>query len=66
MEIQVKAKTITLEGYEPQVMFEALRDHRREWTRRIHEAKMGDRPSMSIDGAEMIVQDIDSILNKLA
>ena len=66
MNNELTTKTITLEGFEWQVAFEALGAHRREWTRRIHEAKMGERPAMSIEGAELIVKDIDSILNKLA
>jgi hypothetical protein len=66
MQDEFKVRTITLEGYEWQTVREALLDHRREWLYRIRDAKEGRRPGMSIEGAEMIVKDLDSVLNKLA
>ena len=66
MHNELTTKTITLEGYEWQTAFEAMREHQRTWKGWIAEAERGERPNMSIEGAKMILDDITNILNKLA
>ena len=65
MDTKPTTKTITLEGYEWPIVREALIDYRRGWFNRIRDAKEGRCPNMSINGAELIINDLDSVLNKL-
>ena len=57
---------VTFEGLESYTVREALLEHRRSWVKRIHEAENGERPNFSVEGARLIIDDIDSVLNKIA
>lgn len=51
--------------YELQTIRDSLSDYKKSWTRYIDEAKLGDRPNMNLEGANMIMDDIESSLDKV-
>jgi hypothetical protein len=57
---------ISFEGHEATIVREALLENRRLWRERIFEAESGKRPNFSVEGARLIIADIDSVLNKIA
>lgn len=56
---------ITLNGYEETAMLQALTDSIQMWELRIGEAHAGERPSMSIEGAMLLIEDLLEIRQKV-
>jgi hypothetical protein len=58
--------TLPLVGYEVQVMRDALSDYRRMWIDNIRDCREGRRPNMSLEGAEMILEDTERLMRILS
>lgn len=58
--------TLTAQGYEVQVLRDALSDYRRQWIDNIRDCKDGKRPNMSLHGAEMILEDTERLMRHLS
>jgi hypothetical protein len=58
--------TLPLQGYEVQVIRDALSDYRREWINNVRDCREGRRPNMSLEGAEMILQDTERLMRLLS
>jgi hypothetical protein len=56
---------ITLNGYEETALAQALTDSIHMWEQRIGEAHAGQRPSMSIEGAMLLIEDLLEIRQKI-
>lgn len=56
---------ITLNGYEETALQQALTDSIQMWEQRIGEAHAGERPSMSIEGAMLLIEDLLEIRQKV-
>lgn len=57
---------LTAQGYEVQVLRDALSDYRRQWIDNIRDCKEGKRPNMSLEGAEMILEDTERLMRHLS
>ena len=58
--------TLPLVGYEVQVIRDALSDYRREWINNVRDCREGRRPNMSLEGAEMILEDTERLMRLLS
>lgn len=58
--------TLPLQGYEVQVIRDALSDYRREWINNVRDCREGRRPNMSLEGAEMILEDTERLMRRLS
>jgi hypothetical protein len=58
--------TLPLQGYEVQVIRDALSDYRREWINNVRDCREGRRPNMSLEGAEMILEDTERLMRLLS
>lgn len=58
--------TLPLVGYEVQVIRDALSNYRREWIDNIRDCRAGRRPNMSLEGAEMILEDTERLMRLLS
>lgn len=58
--------TITAEGYEIQVLRDALSDYRRFWQDLLREKEMGLRPNMSGEGAKLMLEDCERLMEKVS
>jgi hypothetical protein len=58
--------TLPLQGYEVQVIRDALSDYRREWINNVRDCREGRRPNMSLEGAEMILADCENLMRRLS
>lgn len=54
--------TLPLVGYEVQVIRDALSNYRREWINNVRDCREGLRPNMSLEGAEMILEDTERLM----
>lgn len=61
-----ESATLTAQGYEVQVLRDALSDYRRQWIDNIRDCKEGKRPNMSLEGAEMILEDTERLMRHLS
>jgi len=61
-----ESATLTAQGYEVQVLRDALSDYRRQWIDNIRDCKEGKRPNMSLHGAEMILEDTERLMRHLS
>jgi hypothetical protein len=61
-----ESATLTAQGYEVQVLRDALSDYRRQWIDNIRDCKDGKRPNMSLEGAEMILEDTERLMRHLS
>lgn len=57
--------SITLNGYEETALQQALTDSIQMWEARIGEAHAGERPSMSIEGAYLLIEDLLELRRKV-
>ena len=58
--------TITAEGYEIQVLRDALSDYHRVWKNLLTDQQMGLRPNMSGEGAKLMIQDCERLMEKMS
>jgi hypothetical protein len=56
---------ITLTPYQHQALEAAIMHSISVWRLGIHEAQEGNRPEFSIDGAVLIIQDLEEVQEKL-
>jgi hypothetical protein len=54
--------TLTLDPYKHQTLLDALKESERNWRDRHFDASTGRRPSMSPEGAMMIIQDLEDLI----
>ena len=52
-------------GYAIEVLKQALQESDNLWQQRIEEAKRGERPNLSIEGAKMMQDDLREILAQI-
>ena len=57
--------TLTLDPYKHQALLDALKDSERNWREMHFDAKTGKRPGMSPEGAMMIIQDLEDLINQV-
>jgi hypothetical protein len=48
------------------VIRDALSDYRREWINNVRDCREGRRPNMSLEGAEMILEDTERLMRLLS
>ena len=58
--------TITAEGYEIQVLRDALSDYRRLWKDLYDQCERGLRPNMSGEGAKLMIEDCERLMKKMS
>ena len=58
--------TITAEGYEIQVLRDALSDYRRLWKDLYDQCEHGLRPNMSGEGAKLTIEDSERLMKKMS
>lgn len=56
---------ITLTGYQETALQQAIMDSLLLWDDRIQEATEGKRPSMSIEGARLMIEDLREIQRQI-
>ena len=57
--------TLHANGYEVQVLKDALSDYRKTWIGYIRDCEEGKRPNMDPEGAKMILDDIEGLMLKM-
>ena len=57
--------TLHANGYEVQVLKDALSDYRKTWIGYIRDCEEGKRPGMDPEGAKMILEDIEGLMLKM-
>jgi len=57
--------TITLTPYQETALEQAIRDALLRWDDRIEEALRGDRPALSVEGARLMVEDLQGVQKQL-
>tara|TARA_B100002019_G_scaffold120351_1_gene103326 strand:+ start:464 stop:676 length:213 start_codon:yes stop_codon:yes gene_type:complete len=58
--------TLHANGYEVQVLRDALSDYRKTWIGYIRDCEEGKRPNMDPEGAKMILDDIEGLMLKMS
>ena len=56
---------LQLNGYEIETVMQALQDSDTLWQARIDEAKRGNRQNLSIEGAEMMRNDLRNVMAQI-
>ena len=56
---------LQLNGYEIETVMQALQDSDTLWQARIDEAKRGNRQNLSIEGAEMMRNDLRNVMARI-
>ena len=57
--------TLTLTPYQEMALEQAIRDALYTWDDRIQEALRGERPAMSVEGARLMVEDLQGVQKQL-
>jgi hypothetical protein len=57
--------TITLTAYQETALEQAIQDALLRWDDRIQEALRGERPAMSVEGARLMVGDLQEVQKQL-
>ena len=56
---------LQLNGYQIESVMQALQDSDTLWQARIDEAKRGDRQNLSIEGAELMREDLRAVMAQM-
>ena len=57
--------TLTLTPYQEMALEQAIQDALLRWDDRIQEALRGERPAMSVEGARLMVEDLQEVQKQL-
>jgi|SaaInlV_120m_DNA_3_1039746.scaffolds.fasta_scaffold35640_3 hypothetical protein len=66
MTFGVESANVSANGYEVQVLRDALSDYRRTWMGLIRDCEEGRRPNMDPKGAQMILDDTEELMRRLS
>jgi len=57
--------TLQLDYWKRKALLDALNDHERFWRDMMFDAQMGKRPNMSIEGAQMFIDDLKNLIEQV-